>query len=615
MLSAEVRRLADWQRDGELAGNFAAVPALLAGMPDTDIALAGHLLSRVDPDEVDARAVTVAITGHGTVAGLVAPLTGEFARHGLLPRPVVGGFDSYVSDLGDPDGELRRCGAELTLCLLDPMVVFDELPSPWTAAHVWEALTRKLDLVERLAAGFADGGSGTLVLNTLPLPRTFAVQLLDRRSRAELGALWREGNARLLRLVADHDAVEVVDLDPLLADGVPAVDERMARYAKVNLSPALLARYAREVGHLARRATGKTRKCLVLDLDDTLWGGVLSEDGPEGIAVGGSRHGEAFVAFQHVVRQIGAQGVLLAVASKNDEGPVLDVLRRHPDMALREADFVRIAASWDPKHQVLRKLADALGIGLDSLVFVDDNATECGLVGQELPEVAVVRVTAEPALHCAALLRDDWFGLDAVTDADTARTALYRDESRRADFREHFDVVEDYLAELGVRIRVGAVRDREVDRVSQITLRTNQFNLTTTRLRPDEVRALSTAPGSSVVVIDSADRFGDNGLVGAFFLRRRGDRVDIDNFLLSCRVFARGIEQAGLATVLRQARDSGATAVFGHYEPTAKNGRFRHFYRDNGFVAVSDGVFRHDLADIAPPPHHVLVTTDPGGTG
>lgn len=611
-------QLMAWHRDGGLAAHFAAVPALMAELSGDQLVAAGHLLARTDLDgEPRPPAVTIGLTGHGTVTGLVPSLAAELGRHGLALRPVISGFDSYVSFLGDARSELYQHAVALTLFVLDASMVFDEMLAPWTVPDLSAALTRKLDLIEQLVAMFADTANGTLVLNTMPLPYHYAAQLVDHRARAELGVAWREANTRLLRLVARYDAVVVIDLDPLVAEGLAAVDLRLARYAKVSLSPALLARYARQVGHLARQVTGRTRKCLVVDLDETLWGGVLSEDGPDGIELAGSRRGEAFQAFQRVVRQLGSQGVLLAAASKNELQPVLRVLTDHPDMTLREADFVRVAASWEPKYRTLADLAEDLNLGLDAFVFVDDSAHECGVVRTELPQVAVVRLADEPATHIERLLADDWFGVRELTESDRERTTRYRAEARRADFRKSFAAVENYLADLDVRAQLEPVGEREVARVSQLTLRTNQFNLTTRRMQPGEVRAAAAAPGSSVLAISASDRFGDSGIVGAIVLRRVDDRLHVENFLLSCRVFGREIERACLSAVLRHARETGATAVVGHYQPTPKNAKFAAFYPSNGFVPApgegSSGVFVHDLAEIPAPPAHVLMAGIPGG--
>ncbi|WP_067825844.1 HAD-IIIC family phosphatase [Actinomadura kijaniata] len=606
--------LAGLHRSGRLAASYPRVPGLLADLPDDELTRAGHLLARLDPDEVlrhhpSTPVLTVAVTGHSTLGPLVPPLTAELARHGMLARPRLSDFDGYVFDLGDPGSALYAAGPDLVLCVLDPDIVFDEVPVPWTVADVERTLDAKVALVRGLAAACHRRTDATLVLNTLPLPRRFTAQLVDHRSRARLGAAWRAANARLLTLGEEFPSVVTLDLDPLLAEGIAAEDPRLGRYAGMGLSPALLARYAREIGHLARHLTGRGKKALVCDLDGTLWGGVLGDDGPDGVEVGEGPRGAAFTAFQKVVRQLGSQGVLLAVVSKNDPGPVDEALREHPRMTLRPADLVRVAASWRPKPDGIAELARDLNLGADSFVFVDDSAYECGLVRHALPEVTVVRLDEEPALHVDRLLRDGWFDTRELNAEDRARPARYREELGRQSFLDSFDSIADYLSELGVWVRLAPVTEAEIPRAAQLTLRTNQFHTAVRRLQPAQVSALAAGPGTRVLGISSGDRFGDNGMVGLIVTRAEGGVLRIDNFVLSCRVFSRGIETACLAAVLADARATGAGAVEAVYRPGPRNAGVRDLYPDHGFVPAGeeDGalLFRHDLADVAAPPPHI----------
>lgn len=616
-VDADGRTLFELHGSGRLAAEYPMVRTLLAGACEADLARAGHVLARLDPDEVlrahpSTPVLTVAVTGHRTLGTMVPPLTAELARHGLLMRPYLSGYDGYVTDLGDTGSALHAAGPDLVLCVLDPEVVFDEVPVPWTAADVEGVLESKTAMLRDLAAAVDRRGGGTLVFNTLPLPRRFTAQLVDYRSRARLGAAWRAANARLLALGDEIPSVITLDLDPLLAEGIPAEDARLGRYARTGLSPALLARYAREVGHLARHLAGRTKKALVCDLDGTLWGGVLGDDGPTGVEVGDTPRGEAFTAFQKVLRQLASQGVLLAVASKNDPEPVAEVLREHPGMTLRHEDFVRVAANWHPKPANLTELAEALNLGVDSFVFADDSAFECGLVRHALPGVAVVRLDEEPARHIERLLHDGWFDTRELNAEDRARTARYREELGRQSFLASFDSVAGYLRELGVWVRLAPVTDAEVARAAQLTLRTNQFNLTVRRMQPPEVRSAAAGPATRVLGIRSGDRFGENGMVGVIFTRTDGGLVHIDNFVLSCRVFSRGIEAACLSAVLSDAKAAGARAVEASFRPGPKNAGVRGFYPDNGFVRVAERddalVFGHDLADIAAPPAHIQFT-------
>ncbi|GGV61850.1 HAD-superfamily phosphatase, subfamily IIIC:FkbH [Streptomyces longisporoflavus] len=618
-------RLRDLHQKGRIAAEYPAVPALLAELVGRDadfaaLARAGRLLARVPPESIEelhpgVAPATVALTGHGMLDALPPALTAQFARHGIPVRISDAEYDSWLRDLQDTSSPLYETGTELALCVLDAQIVFDELPLPWQITDLAAALDGKLKQIAGLVERYAEHGSGTLVLNTLPLLSGHTHQLVDQASRGELAWRWREFNAGLLRLAAVHPRLHVVDLDPLIADGGPVRDSRLAAYAKVHLGEELLGRYAREIGHLARTLRGRAKKVLVVDADNTLWDGILGDDGADGIAAATTYRGEAFGKFQRVVKQIGAQGVLLAVCSKNDREPVVDVLRDHPDMSLREADFTRINANWDPKDGNLRDIAARLNLGVDSFVFADDSPFECGLVAAGLPEVAVVRLDEEPALHVDRLLADGWFDVRALTAEDRLRSGQYRSEAERQDLQESSGSMEDYLRALDIRLEMSPVRDHEVTRVSQITLRTNQFNLTTRRLQEADVQERRADPDHLVLALRARDKFGDNGVIGAVFAHRAGDALHLDNMLLSCRVFARGIEQAALSALLTHARDTGASTVHASFRPTAKNHRVRGFYPSLGFgtaAETADGGldFVHRLDDIPPVPGHLALRAD-----
>ncbi|MEV8361728.1 HAD-IIIC family phosphatase [Streptomyces niveus] len=624
-------RLRALHGEQRLAAEYPVVPGLLAELAQQDdgfaqLSRAGRLLAKLVPEDIAERhpgvvPATVAVTGHGTVDGLTAPLTAELARHGIPLRVRVGDHDLWLRDLQDTTSDLYAPGTELALCLLDAQIVFDELPLPWGTEDVAKSVAGRLELLDRLASRYDEHGTGTLVLNTLPLLPQHTQQLVDHRSRTELSIIWREFNIGLLRLAAAHPRLHVVDLEPLIAESGPVRDPRLAAYAKVYLGEEVLARYARQTGHLLRTLRGRAKKVLVLDLDNTLWDGILGDDGADGIAAATTYRGEVFGRLQRVAKQIGGQGVLLAVCSKNDREPVLAVLRDHPDMTLREADFVRIAANWEPKDGNIRDIAEQLNLGTDSFVFADDSPFERGLVAASLPEVAVIGLDEEPALHIDRLLADGWFDVRELTTEDRGRAVQYRQEAERQDLRRTTGSMEEYLRDLGVSVEVAPVRDHEVARVSQITLRTNQFNLTTRRLQAPDVRERLGSTDHLVLAVRSRDRFGDNGVVGALFAHREDDALRIDNMLLSCRVFARGIEQATIAALLEHAVDSGAAEVRASYRPTAKNHKMRAFYPSLGFeqdTETADGTveFRHPLTRLPEVPGHVaLDATIRSGTG
>jgi FkbH-like protein len=607
-------RLRTLARDGELARHYDEVPALLGRMDEADRARARTALSTVDIEAVrrrhpDVPVVSVAVTGHGTLTTLAAALTVALAGHGYAPAVHLSDFGSYVPDLADPASRLYGWQPDVTVCVLDHAAVLDEVPDPFTVADVERVFTEKVELWRGLARRFAGSGRGILVLNTVPLPKHVADQVLDLPSRARLGAVWRTANTALLGLATP--SVVVLDLDPLLGAGVELVEPRFDAYAHVHLSAAVQTAYARELGHLVRAATGRGRKVLAVDLDETVWGGVLGDDGPDGIEVAGPGRGEAFHRFQLVLRQLRSQGVLLAAVSKNDRDAVLAAFREARGLALREDDFACLVANWEPKPGNLRAVAAALNLGADSIVFADDSPHERALVAAEVPEVVCLPLDSEPARHVRTLLADGWFTAVQLTGEDRQRTSRYREEAARSEYLASTPTPAEFLAGLGVEVEIGPVAAADVPRLSQLTLRTNQFNLTTRRLQQEDVRALAANPAAGVLAVRTRDRFGDNGLVGALVLRAESGALHIDNFVLSCRVFSRGIETACLAVVLDEARRGGYRAVHAVFRASAKNAKVRDLYPVHGFapveVTADRGRFVHDLADLPPQPPHLVV--------
>ena len=622
-------------RSGLLAEHFPRLGPVLDALGADDLDRAGELIRRLGAEPVLALypgtpVVAVELLGSFTATPLLAPLAAQLARHGLLmrataeegagPLPVLPHPASDEPSADDPsdDGAALR----LTVAPLDARFVFDRLPVPWRVEDAEQALTDAAARVAEAARAHAAAGAGTLVLTTVPLVRRFAHQLVDLRSRTRLSVAWREFNAALLRLALDLPGTVVLDLEPLLAEGGPVSDERASVYAQAHLGPGLLGRIARELGHLARSGTGRVRKGLVLDLDNTLWGGVLGDDGPDGIEVAGGTRGIAFQEFQRLAVQLGSQGVLLAVASKNDDTAVREVLRDHPELALRERHLVAVEANWGDKPSSLRTIAARLNLGTDAFVFADDSTFECGMVREVLPEVAVVQLDGDPAEHVTRLLEDGWFLTPEVTEEDRERTEGYRNEAARSELLAAAASPADYLAGLGVRVEVFEPGPGDVARIAQLTQRTNQFNVTTRRLGENDVRALLADPDELVLAVRTADRFGGQGVVGALFARRSGDRAEITGMQLSCRVFSRGIETAAIAVLLERLRADGVRSVTARYLPTRRNAVVAGLWPDHGFTpapgpsdetGAGDGTgqcYQRDLADPLPVPDHIELVRD-----
>ena len=368
--------------------------------------------------------------------------------------------------------------------------------------------------------------------------------------------------------------------------------------------------YGELVARLMAAAVGRSAKCLVLDLDNTLWGGVIGDDGMEGIVLGqGSALGEAFASVQDYAREQSRRGVILAVCSKNDEANALEPFEKHPEMLLRRTDIAAFVANWSDKATNLREIARQLNIGLDSLVFLDDNPFERNLVRAELPMVAVPEVPDDPALVPGVLADAGYFEAIAITPEDLERGRLYQSNLARETLRASVTDMDSYLRDLQMKLVWSRFDATGLARTTQLINKTNQFNLTTRRYSEDEVATVMTDADAFGLQLRLLDRFGDNGIIGIVIGRRLADDaacVVVDTWLMSCRVLGRGVEAATLALVTGAAKALGARQLIGEYLPTKKNGMVREHFGRLGFTLLSeqpDGASRWSLTldDFAPP--------------
>lgn len=459
-----------------------------------------------------------------------------------------------------------------------------------------------LDLCSRLH----DHTRCEIVLNNFhPLPV---------RPLGNLGAKlpWEANNflRRLNRALGDRAPayVHINDVETLSAVyGIHQwLDARYWFHAKQPVSFPCLVPYVRNTARIIGALFGRTAKCLVLDLDNTLWGGEVGDDGPEGIRIGeGDAVAEAFKAFQQYVLQLKRRGVLLAICSKNDEANALAPFTQRTEMILKRDDFVAFKANWRPKPDNLRSIADELNLGLDALVFVDDNPAERELVRQELPDVKVVELTNDPADYPRLLDEAGCFEIVALSSEDQLRTRQYQENDAREQSRLVTTDYASYLVSLRQRAVIGPFEEASLDRITQLINKSNQFNLTTRRLTRSQVEALMRDPASLTACIRLADRFGDNGLIGVFSAHQEQTELWIDLWLMSCRVLNRGVEQLLCNYVVARARARGAQNLCGIYLPTPKNRLVRDHYQALGFSPLGDtdngeSRWRLDLAQYQP---------------
>ena len=346
--------------------------------------------------------------------------------------------------------------------------------------------------------------------------------------------------------------------------------------------------YGEPVARLLAAKQGWSAKCLVLDLDNTIWGGVIGDDGLDGITLGqGSAAGEAFLAFQKYARDLAKRGIILAVCSKNEEVDALSPFERHPEMLLRRSDIACFVANWRDKAQNIRAIAEHLNIGLDTLVFVDDDPFERNLVRSELPMVQVPELPNDPARFANCLVDAGYFESFAITDEDRHRTEFYQANATRETLRAKSADFSAYLRDLGLELVWRRFDKVGLSRVVQLINRTNQFNLTTRRYTEEDILEVMRDEKALGLQFRLLDRFGDNGTI-AIVIGRLLDGADlmIDTWLMSCRVLGRQVQEATLHVVVDEAKRLGARRILGEYRPTAKNGIVKNHYAKLGFSTI-----------------------------
>jgi FkbH-like protein len=357
---------------------------------------------------------------------------------------------------------------------------------------------------------------------------------------------------------------------------------RWYRY-KILTTPEASLELARAAAAVLRAVHGRTRKCLVLDLDNTLWGGVIGDDGADRIRIGRETpEAEAYTAFQEYCLELRQRGVLLAVCSKNEEVIARQGLA-HPDSVLRLEHFSAFKANWLPKPENLAAIAGELNIGLDSLVFVDDNPAERALVRAQLPAVAVPEMGGEIEAYPWILDGQRYFEPLALSAEDLARAGQYQANARRSETAAQFKTYGEYLRSLEMSAEIASWKPVYLDRITQLCNKTNQFNLTTRRYTPAEIEAIHRDPGCITLYGKLRDRFGENGLISVICGRRHGPRLVIETWLMSCRVLKRDMELAMLDELVAQCRSAGVRELVGTYKPTEKNAMVADHYRDLGF--------------------------------
>jgi FkbH-like protein len=543
-------------------------------------------------DQLRAKRLKAYVVRSVTVEPVLPFLATEAVLSNYVLDLQVGGYGSYVDEMLNPRSELAKFKPDVVFVLLDLEEIAGRLPdlcAGGIGVGVEEEIEECLVRMAQLLRSFRSGNSARLLLQGLVVPDLASLgDVGEANLRHSLTNAVQRLNQKLAVLCSTIADCVFFDVDRLAARSGRARwrDARMFYASRLPLSSESFRDYSRGLVRSFSTLFRAPRKVLCTDLDNTLWGGVLGEDGPEGIATGNAFPGNCYLDYQKYLKQLSSRGILLAIVSKNNEADVREAFQiRSADIALSLDDFVASKISWNEKADSIRELAQELSLGLDSFVFVDDNPVECEAIRQQLPEVAViVTPVLEPWKLVEVLAEQPFFDAAVVTDDDVNRLNEYKSQAQRAELASSVGNRDEFLGSLGIVCTFLSALQAPLPRAVQLLAKTNQFNLTTRRHSAAEIEKFASVSGGQAVVVRVHDRFGDAGVVGLALALNEGDSCYIDSLLLSCRVIGRGIETALLAHLGEHALRTGAKRLVGEYIATKKNAPCANFYSDHGFT-------------------------------
>jgi FkbH-like protein len=542
----------------------------------------------------------LAVLGNAVLDVVVPALRASAARYGIAAQCVATDYDQVMQAALSPASAINRARPDAVLVAIDhralPLRITpgDSHAADATIAAWQASLTAIRD-------GIRDNCGATCIFQTLAPPPEGLFGHYDRRL---------PGTARHLLDAINRTIIDrIVGPAELLLD-VAALAETVGlaewhspsqwNLAKLPFANEFVPLYADHVARIIATLRGKSRKCLVLDLDNTIWGGVIGDDGLDGIRIAqGDAVGEAYRSIQQLALSLRQRGIVLAVSSKNTDETARAPFRQHPEMLLREDHIAVFQANWDDKAHNIRTIAEALALGLDALVFLDDSPVERGLIRRELPQVAVPELPADPALYARTLAAAGYFESLGFSDEDRSRADYYRDNARRVGLREQATDLAAYLASLEMEITFRPFDRLGRARIAQLINKSNQFNLTTRRYTEAEIAEVDRASDCFTLQVRLSDTFGDNGMISVIICRAREDAWEIDTWLMSCRVLGRGVEDMVLGEMLQHARERGVARLIGVYRPTERNGMVREHYAKLGFSRLGsdpNGTTRWELS-------------------
>ena len=538
--------------------------------------------------------VKISILSSFTLEGLSETLIVKCAEKDIKCKTFVSGYNQYNQEILKDNSQLHNFSPEITFLILDPRKIFGSLfynSYELSKEQRIDFVNKKFNEIKELIDFFKSKSKSKLVISNFWVPTYSPYGISETKTEFGFREMIKQLNQNLLDKVQDEDSVYLLDMDRFVSKygEENTFDFQQYFFGDIQISIKFIPHLANELMSFVIAYLGISKKCIVLDLDNTLWGGIAGEDGVDGIKLGHGPPGNAFLEFQEHLLSLFHRGIILAVNSKNNPEDALKIFREHPNIVLKEDNFANLKINWNDKVENMNEIAKELNIGLDSIVYFDDDPINREFMKMALPQVKTVELPDDPSQFSKILQNLNEFSSFVVTKEDSDRGKMYSEQRKRDELKASVISYDEFLKNLGLVISIKKADDFTIPRISQLTLKTNQFNLTTKRYQEEDIRKFSRGEDFLVSCTQVEDKFGDNGITGVFIVKKDNSKEwIIDTFLLSCRIIGKEIEKTMMEQIFQQAKCNGVERIRAKFIPTQKNKPAEKFLGDCGFKKEGD---------------------------
>lgn len=541
------------------------------------------------------KTIKIGILSSFTLAGFKECLFVKCASLGIYADFYICDYGQYYHDIFNTDSELYKFSPDIIIVLIDTMTLLGEnflLPYEYSDEHRKANIDEKISEVTSAIQILKERSSSKIFFNNFEVPGYSPLGILENKQKFGFFESIEYLNFKIKDIYKEDSQIFIFDFNAFCSKvgKLNTINYKLYYLGDIKINPDIIPELCNDYMSYIKPVLSISRKCIILDLDNTLWGGIIGEDGFDGIKLGPTAEGKPFFEMQKYLLSLAKRGVILAINSKNNYEDAMRVIKSHPYMILKEENFSSIQINWDNKVTNIQAISKELNIGLDSLVFVDDDKINRNMVKEFLPEVYVTDLPEDSALYLDTIRHLDVFNILSLTNEDIVKGKLYVEERERKNFAKEFVTMDSYYKSLHMILTFESANSFNVPRISQLTQKTNQFNFTTKRYLEEDIQTFAKSDTFLVICCKYEDRFGDSGITGVVIIKKEMEYWVIETFLLSCRILGRQIENAVLGYIFEEAKRYGVSKLFGEYIQTEKNIIIKDFYKNNGFKMIENNI-------------------------